>query len=145
MVICVTRKTSRVQRPESSIQSPVSSVQRPESRVQHPKSSVQSPACRVQRTESSVQSPESNSCVQSPGIPVCLISIHFLFRDICVNMAHVSNRLKFDTFFTLILSFENGISNEWTSPPQKEKKVATCLTKTLSDDCAMIILKVNNI
>ena len=70
---------------------------------------------------------------------IIIISIHFLFRDICVNMAHVSNRaLKFDTFFTLILSFGNGISNEWTSLPQKEKKVVTCLTNTLSNDCDMI-------
>ena len=53
-------------------------------------------------------------------------------------MAHVSNRLKFDTFFTLILSFENGISNERTSLPQKEKKVVSCRTKTLSNDCDMI-------
>ena len=48
-------------------------------------------------------------------------------------MAHVSNRLKFDTFFTLILSFENGISNE-----KKEKEVVTCSTKTLSNDCDMM-------
>ena len=48
------------------------SVQSPASRVQRPASSVQSPASRVQRPESrsSVQSPASNSCAQSPGIPV---------------------------------------------------------------------------
>ena len=70
---------------------------------------------------------------------VIIIFIHFLFRDICVNMAYISNRaLKFDTFYTLILSFGNGISNEWTSLPQKEKKVVTCLTNTLSNDCDMI-------
>ena len=40
----------------------------PESSVQIP---VQSPASSVQCPESSVQSPASNSCVQSPGIPVC--------------------------------------------------------------------------
>ena len=44
----------------SSAQSPACKV----SRVQSPGSSVQSP-------ESSVQSPASNTCVQSPGIPVC--------------------------------------------------------------------------
>ena len=54
---------------------------------------------------------------------IIIISLHFLFRDICINMAHELNRaLKFDTFFILILSFGNGISNEWTSLPQKEKK-----------------------
>ena len=69
---------------------------------------------------------------------IIIISILFLFCDICVNMTHVSNRFKFNTFFTLILSFENGISNEWTSLPQKEKKVVTWSTKTLSNDCDMI-------
>ena len=51
--------TSRIQK-QSSFQR----LQRPESRFQRPGSSVQSPA--------------SNSCVQSPGIPVCLI-YHILF------------------------------------------------------------------
>ena len=63
--------TSRVQRPESSVQSPASRVQIPASRVQRPESSVQRPESSVQRPESSVQSPASNSCLQSPGIPVC--------------------------------------------------------------------------
>ena len=54
----------RVQRPGSNVQSPASTVQRPQS-------SVHSPASRVHRPESSIQSPASNSCVQSPGIPVC--------------------------------------------------------------------------
>ena len=69
---------SRVQSLESSVQSSASRVQRPEfnvqspaSRVQRPESNVQSPASRVQRPASSVQSPASNSCDQSPGIPVC--------------------------------------------------------------------------
>ena len=55
-----------------SVQSPASRVQRPGSSIQGPASSVQSPASRVQRPESrsSVQSPASNSCAQSPGIPV---------------------------------------------------------------------------
>ena len=39
---------SRVQRLESSVQSPASRVQRPESNVQGPESSVQSPEPRVQ-------------------------------------------------------------------------------------------------
>ena len=85
--------TSRVKSPECSAQSPASSVQSlvsrvrrrgfslhgsessvqsPESRVQRPESRVQRPASRVQRPESSVQGPTSNSCVESPGIPVCL-------------------------------------------------------------------------
>ena len=42
---------------------------------------VSSPASRVQRLESSFQRPASNSCVQSPGIPVC----HFSLRDHCFN------------------------------------------------------------
>ena len=40
-------------------------------------------------------------------------------------------------FFTLILSFENSVSNEWTTLPQKEKKVVTC-SKAFSNDCDMI-------
>ena len=32
-----------------------------------------------------------------------------------ITCISVSNRLRFATFFTLILSFENGIGNEWTS------------------------------
>ena len=63
-----------VQRSESSVQSPASRVQRPESCVQRPASRVQRPESSVQSPESSVQSPASSSCVQSPGIPVCLIS-----------------------------------------------------------------------
>ena len=50
-----------------SLASSVFSVQRPASRVQRPESKVQSP-------KSSVQSPASNSCVQSPGIPVCRLA-----------------------------------------------------------------------
>ena len=57
----------------SSVQSPLPKVQRLGSRVQRPKSSVQSPSCRVQRLKSSVQRPASNTCVQSPAIPVCHI------------------------------------------------------------------------
>ena len=68
--ISVQCSASRVQGPASSVQSPASSVQRPEC-------SVQSPASRVQRPESSVQSPVFNSCVQSPGIPVCLTDLLF--------------------------------------------------------------------
>ena len=45
---------------------------------------------------------------------ITIISIHFPFCDVCVNTAHVSNRLKFDNFFTLTLSFKNFISNKWT-------------------------------
>ena len=42
-------------------------------------------------------------------------------RDTYTSMAHISNRLRFDTFFTFIFSFENGISKGWTSLPQKKK------------------------
>ena len=50
------------------------SVQSPASRVQSPKPRAQSPESSIQRPESSVQSPASNSCVQSPGIPVCRLA-----------------------------------------------------------------------
>ena len=55
-----------------------------------------------------------------------LVSIYLLFhQDTCISVAQVSNTLRFDTFFTFILSFEDGISmellhgisNEWTSLP----------------------------
>ena len=39
-------------------------------------------------------------------------NIHFLFCDTCINRAHVSNRSKFDTSFTFMLSFVNGVSNK---------------------------------
>ena len=53
--------------------------------------------------------------------PWIIISVYFLFRDTRINMAHVSNRLKFDTFFTFILSFENGFSDNWTSLTSKNR------------------------
>ena len=93
--ISVQCSASRVQSPASNVQSPASSVQRPECSVQSPASRVQRPASRVQRPESSVQSPVFNSCVQSPGIPVCLTvllfdrisqftySIDFLMFSVC--------------------------------------------------------------
>ena len=59
------------QSPMSSIESLASIVQSPSSRVQRLESNVQSPTSRVQRPESNVQSPASNTCIQSPGIPVC--------------------------------------------------------------------------
>ena len=71
------RRESRVQCSESRVQRPESSVQRPESSIQIPESSVQCPASSVQRPESSVQSPASNSCVQSPGIPLYLLKLPF--------------------------------------------------------------------
>ena len=86
--ISVQCSASRVQSPASNVQSPASSVQSAASRVQRPESSVQRP-------ESSVQSPVFNSCVQSPGIPVCLTvllfdrisqftySIDFLMFSVC--------------------------------------------------------------
>ena len=38
--------------------------------------------------------------------------IFYIVRDTCISAAHVSNRLRFDTFSTFILSFENGVSNK---------------------------------
>ena len=54
-----------------SAQGPTSSIESPESSVQRPESRVQSPTSRVQRPESNVQSSPFNTCIQSPGIPVC--------------------------------------------------------------------------
>ena len=68
----VEHSMSGVQRRQCNIQGSGSSVQSPASKVQRPASRVQSPASRAQLSESNVQSPTSNSCVQSPGIPVCL-------------------------------------------------------------------------
>ena len=65
--------TSSVKSPAHGVEYPVSRVQYPESDVEGSVSSIQSPASRVQHPESSVQSPKSNSCIQSPGIPVCLL------------------------------------------------------------------------
>ena len=81
------RREFSVQGMQSSVQSPASRVQHlessgqsPASRVQHLESNVQSPPSRVHRPESSVQSPASSSCVQSPGIPVCLYILYSNLR-----------------------------------------------------------------
>ena len=70
-----------------TVQRSASGVQRP--KVQSSEPSIQGPASRVQRPEFTVQSPASNSCVQSPGIPVCYyntlfyeININFLMKNI---------------------------------------------------------------
>ena len=69
---------STVQSPAFKVQSPASNVWGPASNAQGPASKW--PVSRVQRPESSVQSPEasvqgpaSNTCVQSPGILICLL------------------------------------------------------------------------
>ena len=72
---------SRVQCPESSVESSASRF-----RVQRPEYNVQSRASRYQRSEPSVQSPTSNSCVQSPGIPVCPLQM-----NICQSNTHKKN------------------------------------------------------
>ena len=56
-------------------QSPAYTVQRPESRVQSSASKVQTSASRVHGPVSSVQSLAFSACVQSPGIPVCLLKL----------------------------------------------------------------------
>ena len=43
--------------------------------------------------------------------------IYYFVQDTCIGVVHVSNRLRFDTSFTFIFSFKNGISNEWNSLP----------------------------
>ena len=40
---------------------------------------------------------------------VSMITIHFLFREICLR------QVERGCFFTFVLSFENDISNEWAS------------------------------
>ena len=95
---------SRVQRSGSSVLSPASRVQSPAPRVQRPESSVQSPASRVQHSESSVQSPVSNSCVQSPGIPVCPIYLKALFTR------EIDNANFYFLIFLVKARSENSIS-----------------------------------
>ena len=65
-------------------------IQSPASRIQGPASSVQSPVSRVQRPESSIQSPVSNTCVQSPGIPVC----HYWM---CIGASILRKRSEIET------------------------------------------------
>ena len=96
-----------VQSVASRVQGLASSIRSPASRVQCPESSIQSPASRVQRSESSVQSPTSNTCVQSPGIPLspfalhnnqCYISIRyyvFLFSLISVFLFSLISKKKY--------------------------------------------------
>ena len=56
------------------------------------------------------------------------ISINFLFRDTCLNGAHVLNRLKFDTFLLSYFFWKMvSVMNE----PHCHKKIITCLTKNL--------------
>ena len=66
---------SKVQSPDSSVQSPVSSVQSPASTVQRPQSSVQGPVSGVQHPESSVQSSASGAQhaeSRNSGMPLLL-------------------------------------------------------------------------
>ena len=73
----------RAHRPESNVQNPAFRVQRsvscPGSSVQNLASRIHSPESSVQGPASSVQSPESNTCVQSPGIPV------YPYKKTCQN------------------------------------------------------------
>ena len=48
----------------------------------------------------------------SYNVYIHLLFIYYFVRDTCISVADVSNRSRFDTFFTLIFSFENGVSNE---------------------------------
>ena len=87
-VLKQSKSVSSAQSPMSSVKSPEFSAQsqHPASRVQRPEYNVQSPASRYQRSEPSVQSPTSNSCVQSPGIPVCPLQM-----NICQSNTHKKN------------------------------------------------------
>ena len=58
--------------------------------------------------------------------------------NICVNVAHVSSRLKFDTFLAFILSFKNGIV---MIEPHCHKKNRQPVWRKLSNDCDMIQLQ----
>ena len=71
LAFSVRSPASRAQELEPSVQSPASRVQCPQSSVQSPASRVQRPESSVRSSGSNVQSPASNSCVQSPGTPVC--------------------------------------------------------------------------
>ena len=57
-----------------------------------------------------------------------LTSIHFLFLDTCINVTHVSNSLKFDTF---LLSYFLLKTVSVMTEPHCHKKLVTCLTKSL--------------
>ena len=101
--VCVSRvewsfsgAESRVQLPESCVHCPESSVQISESSVQSPQSSVQHPAHRVQCQESSVQTPASYSCVQKPGLLVCL----FITDIILKRKYEIKKISNFDLFNT---------------------------------------------
>ena len=50
---------------------------------------------------------------------------------VSISVTHVSNRLRFNTFFTFILSFEDGISNEWSSLPLKSRHILKKFSKIL--------------
>ena len=63
----------------------MSGVQRRDLSVKISASRVQSPASRFQGPETSVQIPASNSCVQSPGIPVCPLSFNLSIRILILS------------------------------------------------------------
>ena len=72
-----------------------------------------------------------------------LVSIHHLFHvEHMCSVAHVSNRLRFDTFFTFILSFENGISNDWPALPSKSRHILDKNSQTTMIWCNY---KINNL
>ena len=103
----VQRSASGVQCREFSVQGSESSIQSPMSRVQRPGSSVQSPASRVQCPESSVQSQASNSCVQSPGIPVCLNNENSGKNSLNSFTAEVWNMNLITLFVSTVLNLSN--------------------------------------
>ena len=84
----------------SSLQSPVTKVQRPGSRVHGAEFRSQDP-------ESSVQSPASNTCVQSPGIPVCQFcnTSVILFSETLHAPCHPSQPLLQKSFANSIFTY----------------------------------------
>ena len=78
-----TGSSVRAKRPKCIVQHPGFRVLRPGSSIhcqafgaQYPEPSVQGPASQVQCPECRSQSPASNTCVQNPGIPVCLFRVN---------------------------------------------------------------------
>ena len=104
LAFSVRSSASRVQRPEFR-------VQRPESKVQRPESNVQCPECSVQSPESSIQSPASNSCVQSPGIPVCLVFIHsFILHSFTSQYLQLSLKISVEFHLKMLKNGTKQIS-----------------------------------
>ena len=73
-------------------------------------SRVQLPGFRVQRPECSVQSPASNSCTQSPGIPVfleTLIPKGIRFWQVLLSESFVDSILVLIAILKMIINIDS--------------------------------------